>query len=66
MLFGFSNLIPISAELQQQKEQLKTNGPAGPACSAPRPVDAGASLLTESGATQIGHWKQLLVHLQAV
>ncbi len=46
-----------------QYAQFKTYGPLCVAISAPRPEGGGSRLLTESGEMQMGHWKQLLVHL---
>jgi hypothetical protein len=57
MLFGLSNLIPISFELQLQYEQLRTHGPDCAACSAPSSelVLEFSRLVTERGAVQAGH-----------
>lgn len=67
---GLSNLTPISAELQLQYEHAKIQGPEGGAAvlpSAERREGSGGGpdsrAWTARGPMQIGHWKQLRVHL---
>jgi hypothetical protein len=58
--------MPISVEVQAQYEHVRTYGPAAAvALSAVRRPGSGADsrLVTERGPMQIGHWKQLRVHL---
>ena len=69
MPWGFSNLTPISAEFQLQYEQARIQGPEGtgapPAPSADSSEGSGADSrdCTARGPMQMGHWKQLRVHL---
>ena len=71
MPFALSNLIPISDEFHWQYEQHRMKGPAGwpplPALSgaASRLVSVVVSRETVVRCpTQMGHWKQLRVHLE--
>ena len=62
-------MTPISAEFQLQYEQARIQGPEGtgapPAPSADSSEGSGADSrdCTARGPMQMGHWKQLRVHL---
>ena len=69
MPFALSNLIPISDEFHWQYEQHRMKGPAGwplLALSGAASRFGSAVLSRETVVrwpTQMGHWKQLRVHL---
>lgn len=60
MPFGLSNWMPISEEDQEQEAQDRTQCEES---TPPRRVLEAAWPVRDSGAMQIGHWKQDLVHL---
>ena len=70
MPFALSNLIPISDEFHWQYEQHRMKGPAGWPLAALSGAASrfGSAVVSRETVvrwpTQMGHWKQLRVHLQ--